>query len=321
MIVGVDLGATFVRAALFDARGHRLDVRARPLEAERGPETGIQNTIALIDDLLRANGSPKIAGIGAGATGPVDSREGAIQNPYTLPAWAHVPFTEPLTRHFGVPAVLENDADVAALGEYWQGAGRGVERLLAVTLGTGIGTAFILKGDVYRGLNSAHPESGHHVIDAEGPECYCGARGCWEALAGGDSLLAYIRGQAEAHPEWPAQLGLSPGQAVDVAAVAQAARAGEPRAAAIWAREARYVAIGLMNLISFFVPETVVLSGGVMKSYDLIEPALRAYIRKNSLMVPAGQVRIIPAELGYYAGVTGAAYALLLALDAIPNKN
>lgn len=315
MVVGVDLGATFVRVGLFSRAGERVDVRARPLEAERGPETGIQNTIGEIEALLAANGRPEIVGIGAGATGPVDPISGTILNPYTLPAWANVPFSEPLRRHFHLPVVLENDADVAALGEYWLGAGRGVSRLLAVTLGTGIGTAFILNGTVYRGLDGAHPESGHHTLDPNGPECYCGARGCWESLAGGDSLLSYIQAQAAAHPDWTERLGLENGASIDVGTVAQAARAGEPLASEIMAREARYVALGLVNLITFFVPEMLVLSGGVMKSFDLIEPALRAEVKRQSLMVPAERVRIVPAELGYYAGVTGAAYALLASLN------
>ncbi len=245
----------------------------------------------------------------------MDPIAGTIQNPYTLPSWQFVPFTTPLAEHFGVPAVLENDADVAALGEYWQGAGLGVSRLCAVTVGTGIGAAFILDGRIYRGLNGAHPEVGHHVVDPAGPECYCGSHGCWESLASGDALSVYSRQQAEANPAWLAVLGVETPEQVNGALVAQAARRGDPLALEIMAREAKYLALGMLNVISFFVPEVIVLSGGVIHSYDLLEPAIRQTMQRCSLMVPANQVQIVPAKLGYYAGVTGAAYTLISAVS------
>ena len=120
---------------------------------------------------------------------------GTINNPYTLPTWEDVPIVDFLVDRFGVPVSLENDADAAALGEYWQGAGRDVQRLCAVTVGTGIGTAYILHGKIVRGNGGWHPEGGHMIIDPSGPQCYCGAKGCWESLASGSAIALFAREQ------------------------------------------------------------------------------------------------------------------------------
>lgn len=314
VVVGVDLGATNVRVGLFDPQGRTLEMQEKPLDAHKGPETGIRLTIELIEQVLSARPAAPLQGIGVGATGPVDPVHGTIQNPYTLPSWQFVPFTAPLSQHFGVPVVLENDADVAALGEYWQGAGKGVKRLYAVTVGTGIGVAYIQDGHIFRGFNGAHPEGGHHIVDPSGPECYCGAFGCWESLASGEALSEYARQQAGSRPEWMRELGVETVDEINGALVAQSARRGDALAIQVMQREAKYLALGLLNVIDFFVPEVIVLSGGVIRSYDLLEPAVRALMARNSLMVPAKDVKIVPAQLGYYAGVTGAAYALLTAI-------
>ena len=312
LLVGVDLGATNIRAGLVTQGGEMIDVRSSKLGAERREDTGARATIKLVETLLKENGSPEILGIGVGATGPVDPFKGTILSPYTTPAWQYVPYTELVSAHFNLPCVLENDADAAALAEYWQGAGKETKRLLAVTVGTGIGTALIVHGQIYRGMDGAHPEAGHHIIDPSGPLCYCGARGCWESLACGEALTEYSRQMAREDPELLRELKLSAPDVVTGAAVAKAAGKGSPKALEIMRREARYLAMGLLNLITVYVPEMVVLSGGVIDAYDLLKPEIEETMRKNNLMVPADKVTILPAKLGYFSGVIGGAYALLL---------
>lgn len=316
LLVGVDLGATNIRAGLVTQSGEVIDVRSSRLGSERREDTGARATIDLVDLLLKENGSPEILGIGVGATGPVDPYKGTILSPYTTPAWQHVPYTELVSAHYALPCVLENDADAAALAEYWQGAGANAKRLLAVTVGTGIGTALITDGQIYRGMDGAHPEAGHHIIDPSGPQCYCGAKGCWESLASGDALTEYSRQFARENPEFLQELNLSAPEFVTGAIVAKAAEKGSPKALEIMQREARYLAIGLLNLISAYVPEMIVLSGGVIEAYELLRPEVEETMRKNKLMVPADKVTILPAKLGYYSGVVGGAYALLLRLQS-----
>ncbi len=317
VVVGVDLGASYVKVGLMTVKGEAIDFKTAKLETPKTDKTGVHATISLVEKILKENGSPSILGIGVGATGPVDPIKGTILSPYSNPAWTYIPYSQPVSEHFQVPVVLENDADTAALAEYWQGAGKDVNRLLAVTVGTGIGTALIIDGKIYRGLNGAHPEAGHHIIDPSGPECYCGARGCWEILASGEALTDYARAIAEENPCWLAELNLKEVGSVNGAITAQAARQGNPTARRIMDREAYYFAIGLLNLITAYIPERVVLSGGVIESYDLIEPKVIETMQKHHLMVPASEVQILRAELGYHAGIIGGAYALLQKLNLI----
>jgi len=208
-----------------------------------------------------------------------------------------------------VPVRLENDADAAALGEYWQGAGRGAHRLYAVTVGTGVGTALIMEGEIYRGVDGSHPEGGHQLIDPNGPECYCGHRGCWESLISGTA----ISGAARSAKDNAHLLALADGHPnrIDARLVADAARAGDPTAVEIMQKAAHDFSLGIVNVISLFVPDVLVLSGGVMKSADLFLPMLEQTLKTPNPMVPFDRVHILPAQLGYYAGLYGGAYMIL----------
>lgn len=317
VVVGVDLGASYIKVGLMTVKGEPIDFRTARLEKPKTDKTGVNATIDLVEKILKDNGSPAILGIGVGASGPVDPVRGTILSPYSVPSWSHIPYSQPVSEHFQVPVVLENDADTAALAEYWQGVGKDVSRLLAVTVGTGIGTALIIDGKIYRGLNGAHPEAGHHIIDPSGPECYCGAKGCWESLASGEALTDYARAVAKENPSWLEELNLKEPASVNGAITAQAARQGNAIARQIMDREAYYFSLGLLNLITAYVPERVVLSGGVIESYDLIEPKVIETMQKHHLMVPAPEVQILRAKLGYHAGIIGAAYALLQKLELL----
>jgi len=327
IVVGVDLGGTLVRVGALDTRGRLLHYVEAPIEARRGPQEGL----ALIEDLIQTAldlavsqaAKPaedlELAGIGIGATGPIDRSQGAIQNPYTLPTWEDVDILTPLQSRFGVPATLENDADAAALGEYWQGAGQGIQHLAVVTVGTGIGTAFVYRGELYRGLGEVHPEGGHQVIDPQGPPCYCGARGCWESLASGTAIgrraqdLLASRGEGSGSLLW--KLSQEAQKDVDARMVAQAAQAGDPLARQVIEEAGQALGLGLVNLIAFFVPEVILLGGGVMKSYPLFQPVVEAVIARHNVVVPARQVELRLVRLGRQAGVIGAGYAMLQLLN------
>ncbi len=313
-VIGIDLGGTSVRVGAITPQGRILAVRKTAIEARRGPQAGVERIIGLIHTVLDEAGHPALLGIGMGSTGPIDRQRGAIQNPYTLPTWEDVDICRPLQEAFGVPVNLENDADAAALGEYWCGAGQGVARLYAVTVGTGIGTAFLLNGEVYRGLDGSHPEGGHISIDPSGPRCYCGLDGCWEMLAAGPAIGRNAR-EALQRGEGPSQLlALAGGQIEQVEAplVVEAAAAGDPLAKRILDRAARDTSLGLINIILFFVPDVIVLSGGVMNNAGQFLPAIQEVLaRTGDSMVPATRVKIVPAALGDQAGLLGAAYSIL----------
>jgi glucokinase len=289
-----------------------LTHREKTIEAWRGPAFGINRIYKLVEEVTAASGKQGLFGVGIGATGPVDPQRGVIDNPHTLPTWENVPIVDELSKRLNVPVILENDADVAALGEYWVGAGREFSRLYMITVGTGIGTALIYDGVIYRGLDGAHPEGGHQIIDPSGPKCYCGAHGCWESLASGTAIGrfaqdAVLRGESSIMLEMVGD----DVQSIDARITAEAARRGDPLAKRVIEQAAYYFSLGLINIITLFVPDVIVLSGGVMKSMDLFTPHIQNALREHNVMVPVTRIKVIPAALGYYAGMYGAAYAIV----------
>jgi len=304
--IGMDIGGTLVRVGAFDLDGQLIGQHEASIAAT-GPDNGLQLIEQLIRETLDSVNSPSLLGIGIGCTGPLDTVHGLINNPYTLEGWSNVPIVERLNKTFNVPIRLENDADAAALGEYWQGAGREAKRLYAVTVGTGVGTSLIVDGKIYRGMDGSHPEGGHQLIDPNGPECYCGHRGCWESLISGPAISSHARNIK--NNEHLIALG-DPNQ-LDAGVIAEAARAGNPAALSIMQKAARDFSLGIINIISFFVPDVLVLSGGVMKSAGLFLPTLEQTLKTPNPMVPFDRVRILPAQLGYYAGLYGGAYMIL----------
>jgi glucokinase len=309
LVIGVDLGGTIVRAGAFDAQGNMLSMRDIPIEAARGPESGLRKIQRLIEQVRAESEADSLVGIGIGSTGPLDPIRGRIHNPFTLPTWDDVPIVEWMQKAFHVPVTLENDADVAALGEYWKGAGQSIKKLFAVTVGTGVGTALIEEGKIYRGMDGFHPEAGHMILDPNGPLCYCGAHGCWESFCAGPSIVRDILSRDLFHSRL---LQMSGGnrEKIDARMVADAARAGDTVAREAMEKAERYFGLAIVNVIINFMPEMIVLSGGLMKSSDLFLPAMQAAIEAHSVMLPAKQVRILPAQLGYHAGLYGAAYTI-----------
>jgi glucokinase len=309
VIVGVDLGGTIVRAGAFDSGGKLLVMRETPIEAARGPELGLRKIQGLIEQVLAESERKTLVGIGIGSTGPLDPVQGTINNPFTLPTWENVPIIGWMRDVFHVPVTLENDADAAALGEYWQGAGRDAKRLYAVTVGTGIGTALIIDGQVYRGLDGSHPEGGHMVLDPAGPHCYCGMNGCWESLCAGPAIERQAR-EADLTGSRLLQLSNGDREQIDARLVFDAARTGDQVGLAIVERVSHYFTQGILNIAILFVPDVIVLSGGVMRSADLLLPPLQQTLQAYRDMVPAYRIQIAPAQLGYYAGLYGSAYTI-----------
>jgi len=331
ILVGIDLGGTSVRLGAFDPSGDLIAVRQTEILALEGPQAGLERIasqlVALLAEIRLIFPSFRLRGIGVGSTGPTDPWRGRLLNPSTMPGWLDVPIVDFLQDRFAAPACLENDADAAALGEYWQGAARSLDhsgppisRLFAVTVGTGIGTAFVLDGQVYRGADGFHPEGGHMVIDPAGPACYCGMSGCWESLCSGTAIgqagrLALNEGSPTPNG---VLLRLVDGEIerVDARMVAEAARHGDPLALQVMDRATEAFAQAIFNILMLFYPEMIVLSGGVMRSIDLFMPAIQRMLESADRFIPARRVQILPAQLGYYAGIYGAAYAILKRLQA-----
>jgi glucokinase len=242
-----------------------------------------------------------ISGIGIGCTGPIDPFTGVIGKVDFLPGWEGGNLADGLGRVFKVPVALENDADAAALGVAGWGSGRGRQNFVYVTISTGIGGGIILDGKLYRGVDGAHPEIGHHVIDASGPLCFCGAHGCWERLASGPAMVDWLKSQLPAQERHSA----SP----DAKDICERAVRGDVLCGRAVEREAFYLGLGLANLITMFTPDAIALGGGVMKSAHLFLDRAREVIRQNCGLVPFEKTELLLASLGPDTALAGAARA------------
>ena len=295
-IGAVDIGGTKIAAGVVDEQGQILAWRECPTQAERGVENAVARITAMLTGAL-AEACPggKLAGIGIGCTGPVYPALGTLGNVEFMPTWEGANLTELLENALGVSAAIENDADAAALGEWAWGKGRGTQSFMLVTIGTGIGAGLIVGGQLYRGVDGAHPEIGHHFIDASGPACFCGGHGCWESLASGPAMERWAQAN---HPQ---------GLYRTARQLCDAARRGDALAEAAVARSAAYLGIGFANLVTLYTPEVIAVGGGLMQAWDLFWPAIERAVHTTCGLVPADRVSITPTATGAQTGLVGAA--------------
>jgi glucokinase len=291
--VGIDIGGTKIAVAAVHQDGSIVRRVTFATEASAGFSRGLERITQSIENVLASAGwqTTGICGIGLGCAGPVDSVRGLIRNPHTLPGWNGFDIVSPLRERFDTPVFLENDADAALLGESLAGAGRGGDPVAMLTFGTGVGGAVLRQGRIQRGANGQHPEIGHMIVSSSGPECYCGARGCLESLASGTAIAVAGR-----------PFGLP-----DAQAVFAAARAGNADAQAIVERATHAVAAAAWNLCHTFLPQRIILGGGVMDHHFalfglIVDRRLRAATQFAPLTVD-----VAPASLGNDAGIVGAA--------------
>jgi glucokinase len=298
LIGAVDIGGTKIAVGMVDDRGKVLARLECPTDAESGYAHAIDNVCRMLEETSRT-AAAQVTGIGVGSTGPVFPLTGAIGDVNFFPNWKGENPVRDLGEYFRVKVGMENDADAAALGEAGWGAGRNKKRLLYVTVGTGIGTGFIADGKLYRGVEDSHPEMGHHVIDPSGPLCLCGFHGCWESLAAGPAMVAWI--EAEAPEDYVHRRDLT---AKRVCALAMA---GDEWARRAVDRETYYLGLGLANLVTIFAPDAIVLGGSVMNSADLFLDGIQKIICESCRYVPFDRTELTLASLGEDANLIGAA--------------
>lgn len=298
VIGAVDIGGTKIAVGAVTETGRVLSRLDCPTAPERGFEDACRRMSEMLRTVTGAAGE-KMAGLGIGCTGPVDPAAGKICKVDFLPGWEGAEIVARMKEEFGVPVAMENDADAAALGEVRWGAGHGKVRFLLVTIGTGIGGGAVMDGRLYRGVNGAHPEVGHHVIDPAGPLCFCGARGCWESLASGPAMVAWMKANTTSKGEPPAAL-----TAREICAMAESGNELAQRAVE---REARYLGMGVANLTTLFCPDAIALGGGVMQSGHLFLSTIRQVMRESCGLVPFEETEVTLAQLGDDTGLAGAA--------------
>jgi glucokinase len=296
VIGAIDIGGTKIAVGMVDDAGRVLSRVETPTDPN-DYAAGVEQIVRMLRKAASEEGA-EISGIGIGSTGPVDPMRGEFGDVDFLPGWRGKKIVNDLTKILNVTVALENDGDAAALAEAAWGAGRNRSRLIYVTVGTGIGGGIILDGQLYRGVDGAHPEVGHQVIDPAGPECSCGFRGCWESLAAGPAMVAFYKGRNAA------RLG---DDAITAKRICELAQQRDAWGLAAVEHEALYLALGLANLINLFAPDAIVLSGSLMKSAPLFLDRIRSVIRSGCRFVPAEKTELSLASLGEDANLIGAA--------------
>jgi glucokinase len=311
LFVGLDVGGTTMKAGVVDDTGNPLGQAALPTEAHRGQDFGLERMCETIRAATRAAGvrTDQLAAIGVATPGTMDIPAGIILDPPNLKPWQNVPVRRHIEQSFELPTAFQNDANAAALGEYWVGAGRGHRSMVLFTLGTGIGGGIILSGGrILEGENSAGGEVGHIKIECSNPRtCSCGRLGCLEAYASATAVVkrAHESLQAKGARSSLQQL-LGAGEELTARGVFEAA-ASDALAAKIVEDTALYLAVGATNLMHIIDPQVVVFGGGMIGAGEGFLERIRHHVRRMAFPVLAEKTKICYAQLGGEAGFIGAA--------------
>lgn len=318
LLAGVDIGATSIDLALADFSGKLLKRYSEPATVKDGPIKILGRVCSLLEKMLKENNlNPEnLYGIGIGVPGPVDFQMGTLVSPPIMPGWDRYPIHQTVQQWFPTAiVVVDNDVNVMALGEIYQGAGIGIDNLIFVKIGTGIGAGIICEGKIYRGNSGCAGDIGHICVDKSGPLCRCGNTGCLEALAAGPAIAE--RSLAIA------QTGKSPilmkyyeknGALLHAEDVGNAAREGDALAFEVIRESGQYVGDVLAGLANFFNPSMIVIGGGVINLGNLLLSSIRQTVLNRSLPLATRDLQIVFSEIAADAGVIGAIH---MAMDYI----
>ena len=315
-VLGIDIGGTNLVVGSVAEDGSRIvAVASEATHAEAGAKDVLERLVNLADRAIATTRKDvpgaEILGVGVGAPGPLDTKRGIVLLTPNL-GWVNLPLRQIIHDRLGLPAALDNDANCAVLGEWWVGAARGARHAIGITIGTGIGGGLILDGKLYHGASDVAGEIGHTTIDTEGRRCKCGNYGCLEAYASGPNiaLRAVEEIEAGAVSRLPTLVGGDLSK-ITAQTVYQAAQDGDELALEVVNDTARFLGVGIGNLLNVFNPEVVVVCGGVTAAGDHLFVPLRRETARRAFKPAVAACRIVPGELAGTAGVYGAAKAFL----------
>ena len=309
-VIGIDLGGTQLRAVRCDATGTITSHLAMPTPIT-GPDDVVAAMTGLIETLQGNTPASDISGVGVGTPGAVDGHSGIVFEAPNLPGWHNVPLKAMLHARLQLPIEVGNDANVAALGEWRFGSGRGTHDFVYVTISTGIGGGVITDGHVLLGRKGMAAEVGHMIIDSNGPICGCGNRGCWEVLASGTALARRAAEEMQHNPVTKLHALATP-RTVTAVDVWQAAQDHDALSRTLLHEEGTLIGIGVVNLLHLFSPSRIALGGGVMHSFELLREPMLATIAARA-MESYRDVPVAMGQLGENAGVLGAAALIVVA--------
>jgi glucokinase len=314
LIVGLDIGGTNVVVGLVPIDGGEpLGLRRIPTLPERGGAEVLERAVRAIEEsmeeVFRRSDATRtdVVGVGIGAPGPLNRKTGLLVEAPNL-GWTNFPIRDLVAQGLGLPATLDNDANCATFGEWWLGAGQGAKALVGLTLGTGIGGCLVVDGEIYHGASDVAGEFGHTTIDSTGRRCKCGNYGCLEAYASGPNIAARAVEGIEAGAESilselvDGDLGR-----LTAATVYEGVVLGDLYADEVMNETAKFLGVGVANLVNALNPDVVVIAGGVTRAGEHLFGPLRKEVRRRAFRAAVDACRILPAALPETAGVIGAA--------------
>lgn len=314
LYIGVDIGGTSIKAGICSTEGELLATCEGPTDAGEGPEIVLDNIASYVRRMADDSGYDweEVAGVGAGIAGFLDIPAGIVRKSPNFPGWHNVAVKAALEEKLQRPVKLNNDANAAALGEAWGGAGRGLENIVVYTIGTGIGGGLIIRGRLYEGFTGMAGELGHVQVvpDMEAIQCGCGQYGCVETVSSGTGMVR----MAEAIVERGERTSLSALEKITAKDVVDAAKAGDEAAVRIIKRAAFYLGKAMAQAAVIVNPQRFILGGGVSRAGDILFRAVRESFEQYTPEAARLGVDIVPAELGNDAGTVGAAGLHLRAL-------
>ena len=310
-VIGVDMGGTKILSAVIDAEGNILGTAKVPTKADAGTSVVIDRIADSIQKAIGTSGvnETSIEAVGIGAPGPLDPETGVVIFAPNL-GWRDVPLKAELEARVGIPTFVDNDVNIGTLGEHAFGAGKGVQNIVGIFVGTGIGGGIILQGELFHGASKTAGEIGHIIVKADGPRCGCGRRGCLEALASRTAMTKQFQKAIKKKGKKSVISKLTNGdlKAIRSGVLAKAIRANDKLTLKIFKKATKYLGIGIGSIVNFLNPEMIILGGGVVEALDdTFLDNIRAAAAKYALPNTLDGVQIVRAKLGDNSGILGAA--------------
>jgi len=305
LTLGVDLGGTKIQAAVVDRDGRVVATHRTETDVDGGPSKAVADIVLCVNACV-----PDLSGIGAvgvGVAGQIDAATGIVRSAPNL-GWHDFPLADQLEQVLGVPVVVENDVRAITWGVWRHGAGRGIDNLIVLFVGTGVGGGIVSGGQLLTGDRGVAGELGHATLIADGRLCSCGRRGCIEAYTGGLAIAARAREAIDANPDAGRGMLDAAGKGdVTAAVVSQAAADGDRLAAALMKETGEYLGSAVVGLVHALNPRRIVLGGGVVDGNPFLVDAVASAVQADAIPIFADRLDVTGSELGSQAGVIGSA--------------
>lgn len=319
LIVAVDVGATSLDVALTTLASEIISHRSEPTDVRLGPQPIINRVKEVLADLLKEQEahSSDVLSIGVGVPGPVEQASGLLTSPPIMPGWDRFPIRDMFAGEYAAPVFVDNDVNVMALGEHWRGVSRGVDNVLFVKIGTGIGSGIIVGERLHRGTQGCAGDFGHICVDPDGPICSCGNRGCLEVMAAAPAIVRHAeRCAREEESQLLLDILRERGEltALDIG---EAARRGDYCALTVIRRSGRLIGQTLAAAVNILNPSMIVIGGGVSHIGHALLAEIRSAVYQRSLPLATRNLPVVLSELDQIAGVTGAS---VLAAEGVLQK-